>query len=732
MTSPAPPPGRLRQDVVDVLEHVWGPVLIGFGFALLFATQDPAQEVILGFVSEFGPPEGRWTDALFPSTGGLFSEVFWRSTMSILLLGSVPVAIWSAARLAVRSGHIGGAARLVRLIPLLAGLATAVILLLGLIAAWRSPEAIRIPDWRFWFTLAMLLPGVAVGFVLHWALRETAAFTLYSQRMPERREVAGALAALALLIVPVIWIGFFAPQRAHLLGPIGVAAAFAIAAAYLLAALTLMSRHAPGGLPLILVVAAMVAATGSFWAALGLGVAGLAVAIAGVLARRHGSAEPAVGRFAMIGAALVAVFGFSAAYLQRTPPACGSLSGCNLLAGVVPATRVQPTMTQAFAQWAHREAPVVRIVAAQGGGLYAAYHTAYYLAARADADPGFARSLFAVSGVSGGSVGAGVFWAIRRSGLCDAPGAAPTCHRDAVKAILRYDFLSPVLATFLFRDAFDTVIPISSLAKLPIDRASVLEAAFAERIRTWAEAAGAEAPDLGWLDTGLADSWGPALDLPVLLLNATEVGTGERQILSPLTRMPNGVTGKILLDGLRDLTVGNAMTISARFPLVTPPARIRRRDVSGQVVLRQLVDGGYFDNSGIETLIEMTAEIVRQRRGAPVEVLVFSVAERQPPITVKGTIAAPLDAFTSAWRARRDLTARRLAEDFDNFVGPPPARICDVRLYQLGANFTVSWFLTAETFRDIEIQIDGDVTPATFAYAKAEPTPRDLCRRAEE
>src|SRR5690606_15704411 len=97
----------------------------------------------------------------------------------------------------------------------------------------------------------------------------------------------------------------------------------AVAAAYLLAALTLMSRHAPGDLPLILVVAAMVAATGSYWVAIGLGVAGLAVAIAGVLARRRGRpGTPAVGRFAMIGAALVAAFGFSAAFMQRSVPPC--------------------------------------------------------------------------------------------------------------------------------------------------------------------------------------------------------------------------------------------------------------------------------------------------------------------------------------------------------------------------------------------------------------------------
>src|SRR5690606_23025653 len=157
-----------------------------------------------------------------------------------------------------------------------------------------------------------------------------------------------------------------------------------------------------------------------------------------------------------------------------------------LLPGVKPRNLMQARLPESFAAWTGRDEPVVRIVAAQGGGLFAAYHTAYYLAARTDTDPGFAPALFSISGVSGGSVGAGVYWAIRRSGLCDDAPVGGTCNRDAVREILRYDFLSPTLATFLFRDAFDTVIPISYLARQPIDRGRVLEDLFSKRVRDWA------------------------------------------------------------------------------------------------------------------------------------------------------------------------------------------------------------------------------------------------------
>ncbi|MFX7866411.1 hypothetical protein ABTK37_20655, partial [Acinetobacter baumannii] len=54
------------------------------------------------------------------------------------------------------------------------------------------------------------------------------------------------------------------------------------------------------------------------------------------------------------------------------------------------------------------------VVAAEGGGIYAATHAASFLAEIQDMCPGFSHHLFAISGVSGGSVGAAVFNALTR------------------------------------------------------------------------------------------------------------------------------------------------------------------------------------------------------------------------------------------------------------------------------------------------------------------------------
>jgi len=70
-----------------------------------------------------------------------------------------------------------------------------------------------------------------------------------------------------------------------------------------------------------------------------------------------------------------------------------------------------PTVVQAFEKWSAQrdKRKAVYIVAAQGGGIYAAYHAGMFLDTVEDKYPEFAQHIFAISGVSGGSLGAAIF-----------------------------------------------------------------------------------------------------------------------------------------------------------------------------------------------------------------------------------------------------------------------------------------------------------------------------------
>ena len=122
----------------------------------------------------------------------------------------------------------------------------------------------------------------------------------------------------------------------------------------------------------------------------------------------------------------------------------------------------------------------VFVVSAAGGGLYAAQHAARFLARIQYHCPHFAQHIFAISGVSGGSVGASVFASLVNT-KATKQEPVPTCkdfgeepgplERD-VNAILSSDFLAPIVAATLFSDFLQRFIP-TPIAQF--DRGQVLD-----------------------------------------------------------------------------------------------------------------------------------------------------------------------------------------------------------------------------------------------------------------
>ncbi|MBT0956085.1 hypothetical protein IV417_01685 [Alphaproteobacteria bacterium KMM 3653] len=716
--TPNPGPtgaGFNRMTIVNVLEHIYGPVIVGLGFGYCFAFVDPAQEVILGFLAEIQGGSGAWSGDGAINT----SRLRWvRLLTTMFLLAALPVVLAEAARRIVRFYGMGG------WIPWfamgLAGLVPAGLIVTGLRRAIRSPEAVDITA-----STAFILGAGLVLFLLYGA------GLLLMRGSPDQEDRRDSYRStslfFAVLLTAVVLVGFLYPEWGEFFGPISLAAAFAIGLGTVLAALTCASRAMPGGLPLTLLIALTMLSQNSLFMIGVLFVFGL-----GCLWRLRrktgrqlpGNAPPKGPRrwlawLRAFGPRFVplAFAGFAVVlYAQQHRAAdCGSLSGCHLITGVDPAPNPIPSVRIAFERWPYREVPTIRIVAAQGGGLYAAYQTAFYLAARADADPEFAKSVFAISGVSGGSVGAGVYWAVRASGLCDTAIRVPNCHKDAVRYILRRDYLSPSLAAFFFRDNLDNFVPYSAYRLAPMDRGRVLEERFVTAVDQW-EGFALRAPGSGLpsrLETALSKSWMPERGAPLLFMNGTEVGDGTRHALSPVD-MLDRQGSRIALQGARDMTVANAMVISARFPLVTPPARVRAIGPGGkETELLQLVDGGYFDNSGIETAIDIVRALMPTHGAANIELIAITVDE--PPLTsgVKGTIGAPVSAFTNAWRARIGLTARRALQLIEpssiategDLGAKGKVSICAARSIPYLANFTVSWYLAGVTFKDIEDQI---------------------------
>ncbi|MEO6021839.1 MAG: patatin-like phospholipase family protein [Burkholderiales bacterium] len=252
--------------------------------------------------------------------------------------------------------------------------------------------------------------------------------------------------------------------------------------------------------------------------------------------------------------------------------------------------RASPTGREAF--------PVI-LVAAEGGGIRAAYFTAEVLAAIQDRCPRFARHLFVISGVSGGSVGAAIFSGLLDASKsqaddsdapCDLRSTVATRYADQVEQILRTDYLAPVVATLLFPDGLQRLLPFPVDAW---DRAKTLELTVERSFKHVAST--------NFMERSLYDYWTPEGVAPLLLLNTTHVSSGTRVVAAPvqfLSERFHRLTS--LFDQAPTLNprLSTAAVMGARFPLVTPAAYV------GSKPKNRYVDGGYFENSGTVTLSE--------------------------------------------------------------------------------------------------------------------------------
>lgn len=246
----------------------------------------------------------------------------------------------------------------------------------------------------------------------------------------------------------------------------------------------------------------------------------------------------------------------------------------------------------------------VFLVATEGGGLRNAYWTAAVLATIQDAHPEFGHRLFAISGVSGGSVGAAVFAALLAQPPPELPkGSPPPTYASRARAILGRDLLSPLLARALLPDLFQQFWPWPIEA---IDRARALEESLE---RAWANTEAANRLALGFYASGPGRE-GPRT--PYLIFNTTNVETGERTPISQISLGNRVRTFDGVIDDARaeaqgmDIPVSTAAMLSARFPIVTPAGTVH---VAGGKL--RYADGGYFENSGCASLADLLELLLR-------------------------------------------------------------------------------------------------------------------------
>lgn len=323
----------------------------------------------------------------------------------------------------------------------------------------------------------------------------------------------------------------------------------------------------------------------------------------------------------------------------------------------------------------------IYVVSAQGGGIFAAYHAAATLSRMQDLCPAFAHHVFAISGVSGGSLGAAAFSSlvkIDNKFTPDCPGKAEQLVEkrgpleNKAHQLLDQDLLSPVLATGLFPDFLQRFLPawFGPLSD-SVDRARALEYAFEQGWKSeWSQS--------NPLSSSFYDHWNPKDAAPALVLNATVVETGERLLFSPFT-FPNPTSSDLKVPILQEISsvacsesgfhisfpLSTAAVLSARFPLVTPVGWFDRCfDKYGNLLKEKaksrLADGGYFENSGVSTALEI-GQILEEKL-PDFKIIYLALTNDNPPLTPKaGGLNELLSPINAAFNAR-EATGRSVIE----------------------------------------------------------------------
>jgi predicted acylesterase/phospholipase RssA len=330
------------------------------------------------------------------------------------------------------------------------------------------------------------------------------------------------------------------------------------------------------------------------------------------------------------------------------------------------------------------------IVAASGGASRAGFFTASVLGNLLDdaASHGLDRTglrnrLFAISSVSGSSVGAVMSVAALAAGGGDTH---PPCRaqkfsdwyggdikkwRDCLESLMSGDFLTPTFIGLTFHD----MIPFGPWP----DRATILEQSweqlFAEgmdetahqgkRLPCPQESYQLDCPFLGLRPA--QDLW-----LPILILNGVSVGSGQRIVTTllaskyaasgdcPTGDKPDNCTlfaetwffheflhntaktddwlqrwQRLMTSDYwhdrknNDIRLSTAAHNSARFPIVSPPGAIRN---AAHFIVDRVVDGGYMENFGVLTASELAQAIYAVRPELKPFVLVISNDPDEPVV----------------------------------------------------------------------------------------------------
>ncbi|MGO7274682.1 hypothetical protein ACCT18_05190 [Rhizobium ruizarguesonis] len=271
------------------------------------------------------------------------------------------------------------------------------------------------------------------------------------------------------------------------------------------------------------------------------------------------------------------------------------------------AIAVRPTVEVAYGKWRSQfpnPSPVpipIIFVASEGGASRAGYWTGAVMSRLETATYGeFSRHIFAISSISGGSLGVGGFLAsIHDKQTQAAVTGGTTTLAGAVSNFVGRDYLSPALAGGLFPDFLQRFIPISLFP----DRSAALERGWEAGWKSRCNNIACDHPDR--MERDFLSLWSDDDSgrwLPAWLIGGALEEDGRPILTSNIYFGDHIDAWDFHNVARRDVRLSTAILNGARFPLVSSSGTIVDPALPQKNKAVHIIDGGYFDAAGVETI----------------------------------------------------------------------------------------------------------------------------------
>lgn len=373
----------------------------------------------------------------------------------------------------------------------------------------------------------------------------------------------------------------------------------------------------------------------------------------------------------------------------------------------------RPGLNEHFNRWINvrqdwpSDTMPIFLIAAEGGGIRSLNWTAGTLHKLDSLYPRFREQTFAISGVSGGGVGVALYETFKTGSFPTAKAPDAPQRAQLLRRTLGEDFLSPILGALFFHESLQRMVPF---AIQQLNRSNWLEDAWSLSFDRHLRQNALEKP---FLDLFQRDP----LHTPSLLLNSVLTENGQKCILSNL-RIDSTFRDVVDIYGItqRDMPIKTAASLTARFPWVTGGGLLTRPN--GEA-FGHVVDGGYWDNTGLETTLSVLTAITpviqefnRQARRpfqiVPVVIYLQNSLHEDGP-RVSDTfidVLMPLEASINANQRKSSYVSSLTRNILQNFTPSVPFYTLSLDRHS-GVPLPLGWYLSDDAQRDLWRKIDA-------------------------